>query len=190
MNLSETHYLGRKAFVLFLMRRAKLVGLILVVSAVSAVAQYRIPAEYAELAWLTALGGLALSAVVTVARVIQTYIEYRSYSYKFDEEFFQVNFGYFEKNEIAIVYHHIQNAIIKRDLFDRMVGVSKLVVVMDGGKEGRGNIVLPAIDRTRAKLIQKELMRQARIHSIRESKGGLQEEEEDEYVFLGPNSEA
>lgn len=189
MNLSETHYLGRKAFILFLVRRTKLVGFILVVSAVSAVAQYRIPAEYAELAWFAALGGLGLFVVVAVMRVIQTYIEYRSYSYKFDEEFFQVNFGYFEKNEIAIVYHHIQNAVIKRDLFDRMVGVSKLVVVMDGSKEGRENIVLPAIDKVRAKHVQKELMRQARIHSIQESKGGVREEGEDEYVFLGPNSE-
>ncbi len=189
MDLSETHYLGKKAFILFLIRRAKLVGVILVVSIACAVARYRIPSEYAELAGFAALGGLGLFALVSVARVAQTYVEYRSYSYKFDDEFFQVNFGYFEKNEIAIVYHHIQNAVIKRDMFDRIVGVSKLVVVMDGGKEGRENIVLPAVDMTRAKCIQKELMRQARIHGVQESKGNMREEGEDEYVYLGANSE-
>ena len=189
MDLSITHYLGRRAFLLFLARRIKLVILVLAVSVLLLFVQDKFSPMYAEYADFAVKLGFMLFAGIFIARLVQTYIEYRGHSYKFDKEFFQVNHGYIVKNEIAIVYHHIQNAVIRRDLFDRAIGVSKLVVVMDGSKEmgGEKDIVLPAIDRRRAKSIQKELMRQARIHSVRALHS--EEEKKDEYVYLGDENE-
>lgn len=182
-DLSETRYLGKKAFFLFLTRRAKLAGVVLALTTALWAVSDKFEPQYAYLAEGAIWMGVLLFILIVLARLAQTFIEYRGFSYKFDKEFFQVNFGYLVKNEIAIVYHHIQNAIVRRDIFDRLIGVSKLVIVMDGSKEGgKEDIVLPAIDKVQAKLVQKELMRQARIHSVRAYE--LKEDEE-EYVYLG-----
>lgn len=184
VDLAGTRYLGKKAFFLFLTRRAKLACAVLTLVIALWVMSDTFEPQYARAVNMAIWIGALLFILLVIARVAQTFIEYRGFSYKFDEEFFQVNYGFFSKNEIAIVYHHIQNAIVKRDLFDRIVGVSKLVVVMDGSKEGgKEDIELPAIDRVQAKLVQKELMRQARIHSVKAYE--LKEEGEEEYVYLG-----
>lgn len=182
IDLTRTRYLGKKAFALFLLRKTKLISAILALTIALWAASDKFEPQYRDVVEAVIRVGLILFVGVAAIRVMQTFVEYRGFSYKFDEEFFQVNYGFFAKNEIAIVYHHIQNAIVKRDMFDRLIGVSKLVIVMDGSNEsGEEDIVLPAIDKVQAKLVQKELMRQARIHSI----NAREEQKEDEYVYLG-----
>lgn len=181
MDFAKTHYLGKRAFFLFLFRRMKLaVALFLAVALVWFYLE-KFPPFYREFVYAGWELGLVLSLTVLGARIIQTYVEYKGYSYRFDKEFFQVNYGYLVKNEIAIVYHHIQNAVVRHDIFDRMIGVSKLVIVMDGSKDAGGSkkdIILPALDRNKARVIQKELMRQARIHSVRAFEEGKEEPKE------------
>lgn len=178
MDFSRTHYLGKRAFFLFLLRRLKLaVALFLAAGAIWFLREQFSP-FYREFVFAGLKIGLVLALTILGARLAQTYVEYKGYSYRFDKEFFQVNYGYLVKNEIAIVYHHIQNAVVRHDIFDRMIGVSKLVIVMDGSKDAAGSkkdIILPALDRNKARIIQKELMRQARIHSVRAFSEGREE---------------
>lgn len=111
--------------------------------------------------------------------VLRSFIEYRSHSFRFDNEFFHVMRGYFLKDEIGVVYHQIQHVNLKSGVFDRMVGVRHLVIVMNSASsESAKNIItLPALDRNKAALVQRELLRKAH-HSGRRAP---QDSEEDEY---------
>ena len=166
LDLAKVHRLGQRAFVLFLTRRLRPA---LAVGALVLGAWWirpLVPSDYAHAADVTFRGGLLIFAAVFLVQLIKTYLEYRSHSYFFDEEFFQVTHGYVVRNEVAIVYHQVQNALIKRDMLDRMLGISRLIISM-AGDQGTGRTVLPGLDRRKAKLIQQELMRQARVHSFK-----------------------
>jgi uncharacterized membrane protein YdbT with pleckstrin-like domain len=95
--------------------------------------------------------------------LFSSYFEYRGYSYRFDDEYFHVTNGYITKNETGVVYHQIQHVTIKRGIFDRLIGVSNLIIVMNltGGNPSTSHIVLPALNKNKAKLVHRELLRKA-----------------------------
>ena len=101
-------------------------------------------------------------------------MEYRYYTYFFSEDAFIMTYGYMVRNEVATLYHHIQNVNIERSVLDRAIGVSKLIIMMTGSDRDtrRNQIVLPAVGKRKAKLVQIELLRRARRHA------GIYEEED------------
>lgn len=98
--------------------------------------------------------------------LLQTYLEYRYYTFMFTEEAFIVTFGYIVRKEVAAVYHQIQNVNINRGPLDRITGVSQMVIFMTGSEKDstHNTILLPTIGKTKAKLVQKELLVRARRH--------------------------
>ena len=57
-----------------------------------------------------------------------------------------------------------------------MVGVSKIVIFMNGAEKdaAHNKIVLPAVGKTKAKLVQKELLIRARQHMTSNATAGSQ----------------
>jgi len=101
--------------------------------------------------------------------LFRSYFEYRGYSYRFDDEYFHVTKGYITRNETGVVYHQIQHVTIERGIFDRMIGVSNLIIVMNltGNNPSASHIVLPALNKNKAKLVHRELLRKANRQSKR-----------------------
>jgi uncharacterized membrane protein YdbT with pleckstrin-like domain len=167
----RVYRLGQRAFLLFLSKRMKLAAFLLALTGLFWWGRGSVAPEYFELAdYGMKLSGL-LFLTVMIVNVLRTYLEYRRHTYTFEEEAFMVHRGYVIRQEIAIVYHQVQNVNIRRDMLDRMLGVSQVIVVMVGSNDGlnlrQSDMTLMAIDRHKAKLIQKELLRRARRHLYR-----------------------
>lgn len=160
LDFTQSHRLGKRAFMIFLSGRLKLVLFLFLVVVLVWYEQGQLPVDYADLILKSCI---LLFVFVLVLRVVRTTFEYLGHSYKFDDEFFQVTEGYITRNEIAMAYHQIQNVNIKRSIMDRSMGVSQLVVVMSGtNTKGEVDVILPALDRHIARMIQKEIMRRSR----------------------------
>ncbi len=104
------------------------------------------------------------SALYFLAIAFYTYMEYHFYTYMFTDEAFVMTYGYIMRNEFAALYHQIQNVNIQRGPLDRIVGVSQIIIFMNGSEHAgaHNKIVLPAVGKTKAKLVQKELLVRAR----------------------------
>jgi len=185
MDFTETHHLGPRAFLLFLGRRMKWPIFFLMLVAAAwywrglVPAQYQIWSDYGiHLAFILWCG------IMTFV-ILESYFEYHSHSYRFDDEYFHVIRGYFIKDEIGVVYHQIQHVTVKSGVMDRLAGVRQLVIVLNAGSgdPARNTLTLPALDRNKAEAVQRELLRMAHRAGRRapqEKTYSRNEEEEEE----------
>ena len=166
MDLAGTHRLGTRAFLLFLSRHLKWPIIFLVVLLALWTQKDRVPLEYRD--WSDY--GISFLFLVWVAFAVffllRSFFEYRGYSFRFDDEFFNVTRGYFVKHEMGIVYHQIQHVTVRRGILDRAVGVGHLIIVTNvgSGSATLSEIVLPALDKKKARIVQRELLRKAHHH--------------------------
>lgn len=167
-NDEKKHSLGHRAFLVFFFRRIKFVIFLFLLSFVASYSERWVPAEYAPWGDYAAKMILLLSFAYFAFIFLETYLEYRYYTYFFTEEAFIMTQGYVVRNEIATLYHHIQNVNIERSVIDRMIGVSKVIILMTGSDRNtqRNQIVLPAVGKRKSKLVQAELLRRARRHPM------------------------
>jgi uncharacterized membrane protein YdbT with pleckstrin-like domain len=167
MENHKKHSLGRRAFFLFLSKRLKWpVSLFIVTGALWWCERY-LPQGYPSVYGTFATAFFFIVSCGLLAGVIvQTYFEYRYYTYTFTDEAFIMTYGYIMRNEVAALYHQIQNVNIYRSPADRLAGVSKVVIFMTGNEKDspHNKIVLPAVAKSKAKLVQKELLTRARRH--------------------------
>lgn len=174
-----SHRLGGRAFLLFLLKRIKLVLFFLVLTVLFWIEADALLGDSPFWKDIILKGLILLFLFVFSLRLVRTFFEYRGYSYMFDEEYFQVTQGYIIRNIIAIAYHQIQNVNIKRNILDRMMGVSQLIIVMSGiNNKGEVDIVLPALDKEKAKVLQKEIMRRSRSTYFRHIENNKNKNEE------------
>lgn len=171
MDAHKKYSLGHRAFLLFLSRRIKFAIFLFALTGALWYGERWAPPSY--FIWTDyAVKVLALLCAAYLFLVIfQSYLEYRYYTYIFTDEAFIVTSGYVERNEVAALYHQIQNVNISRGIMDRFAGVSQIFIVMTGAERegGHNKIVLPAVGKGRAKAIQKELLVRARKHIARDS---------------------
>ena len=166
MENHKKHSLGRRAFFLFLSKRIKSAIALFIVTAAVWWSERWAPAGYAP--WVAYAAELLflVSCAWLIFLLVRTYMEYHFYTYMFTEEAFIMTSGYITRNEVAALYHQIQNVNIYRSPGDRLAGVSKVVIFMTGNEKDspHNKIVLPAVGKKKAKLVQKELLSRARRH--------------------------
>lgn len=168
MENQRKHSLGKRAFILFFSKRIKLVIFFFALTVAAWYSERWAPAYYAPfLDYGVELLAL-FSALYFLAMLLWTWLEYRVYTYTFTDEAFIMTSGYMVRNELAALYHQIQNVSIQRGPLDRLAGVSQVVIFMNGAeRDGAHNkIVLPAVGKAKAKLVQKELLVRARRHVV------------------------
>lgn len=172
MEDQKKHSLGHRAFLYFLMRRIK--GVLLAAALTFAVwyGEQWVPKDYLLWSDYAAKILMLFTAAYFVLVFVRTMLEYRYYTYMFTNDAFVMTYGYIMRNEIAALYHQIQNVNIHRAPLDRLVGVSQLVIYMTGSDHtsAQSKIVLPAVGKTKAKLVQKEILARARRHAMPERK--------------------
>jgi len=165
MEEPKKHSLGQRAFLLFFFRRIKPVVIWGLIGGAVWWSEQWVPAyatwiDYAAKLILLIAGAFLLFALA------QALLEYRYYKYMFTNEAFVMTYGYIMRNEVAALYHQIQNVNIRRGPLHRLAGVSELVIFMSGSDKDaiHNKIILPALGKTKAKLVQKELLVRARKH--------------------------
>jgi membrane protein YdbS with pleckstrin-like domain len=160
----KKYRLGNRAFFLFLSRRFRPVLLLLIVAGAIWWSERWLPLNYVMWGDYAARMVLALTGAYFVLVLLQAWLEYRYYTYTFTDEALIMTYGYIMRNEVGALYHQIQNVNIVRSPMDRIAGVSQIVIFMIGGERdtSQNKIVLPAVGKNRAKLVQKELLVRAR----------------------------
>ena len=162
----KKHSLGHRAFLRFLFKRIKIFLILFIIAFAAWYAERWVTGDYApyadyavKLLWLIVVLCFAIF-------FLYAYLEYHYYTYSFTDEAFIITYGYMVRNEVAAVYHQIQNVNIRRGVLDRFMGVSEIVIFMTGSdRESRRNqISLPAVGRTKARMVQQELLQRARKH--------------------------
>ena len=168
MDNHKKHSLGQRAFMLFLLKRMKFVLFLFALTASLWYSRPRVPRAYIDWAEYANQMLLLAGAAYFLLILIKTYLEYRAYTYMFTEEAFIMTFGYLQYDEVAALYHQIQNVNINRSVLDRFIGVSKVIILMIGSEREtrRAHIVLPGVGKSKAKLVQKELLIRARKHTL------------------------
>lgn len=166
MENHHKHSLGKRAYVLFLSKRIKLVIFLFVLTIAAWYSERWAPPSYAPYIDYGVQLFALLSVLYFLAILLWTWLEYHFYTYTFTDEAFIMTYGYVVRNELAALYHQIQNVNIQRSPFDRMAGVSQIVIFMNGSEHAgsHNKIVLPAVGRAKAKLVQQELLSRARRH--------------------------
>jgi uncharacterized membrane protein YdbT with pleckstrin-like domain len=164
----KKHSLGQRAFLIFLFPRLKWVVFLAALTVGFWYAERWVPVDDVQWGIFATHIVFAITVAFFVFVFFETYMEYRYYTYLFSEEAFIMTYGYMTRNEIATLYHHIQNVNIERSVLDRFIGVSKLIILMTGSdrETHRNQIVLPAIGRKKARIVQTELLRRARRHAM------------------------
>jgi membrane protein YdbS with pleckstrin-like domain len=161
------HSLGHRAFFLFLSRRIWWAIFLFLLTAVAWYSERWFPAGEFAIWGTFAVQVLALISLAYFLMVLfWTYMEYHFYTYTFTDEAFIMTYGYIVRNETAALYHQIQNVNLQRSPLDRLSGVSQVVIFMTGSEKdsAHNRIVLPAVGKKKAKLVQKELLVRARKH--------------------------
>ena len=168
MDNHEKHSLGSRAFAFFLLKRSKVVLFLLALTAAAWYAERWIPADYQTWGQYVGQFLLLLSGIYLLIVLTYSYLEYHYYTFMFTEEAFIMNYGYIIRQEVAALYHQIQNVNINRGPLDRMTGVSQIVIFMTGSEQGSGHnkIILPTVGKAKAKMVQKELLTRARRHIV------------------------
>jgi membrane protein YdbS with pleckstrin-like domain len=168
MENHKKHSLGRRAYLLFLSKRIKLVIFSVVLTAAAWYSERWSPPYYLPFVQYGVEILALFSALYFLAILLWTWLEYHFYTYTFTDEAFIMTYGYVERNELAALYHQIQNVNIQRSPLDRMAGVSKVIILMTGSQHDpvHNRIVLPAVGRKKAKLVQQELLNRARRHTV------------------------
>lgn len=161
----KKHRLGHRAFTLFLVRRLKFVIFLALLTFAAWYAERWIPELY--IPWAVYI--FQILALISIAYFVivflSTYLEYRYRIYLFTEEAFMMTTGYMMRTEVAALYHQIQNVNIVSSPLDRLIGVTRIVILMTGDKTSPQNqIILPGVGRTKAKHVQRELLARARKH--------------------------
>ena len=128
----RTHSLGHRAFFLFLSRRIKLVIFLFVLAAVGWYVERWLPAMVAPWGDYIVFMLWLLTAAYFLLVLVQTWFEYRYYTYTFTDEAFIMTYGVMVRNEVAALYHQIQNVIIQQTMLDRVAGVSRVIIFMTG----------------------------------------------------------
>ena len=164
MDDNKKHSLGSRAFYLFLTHRIKWVIILTIVSIGLWYLERWIPDSI--LPWWNdgVIVLLIIDLGIFLFVLFQTWLEYKYYTYMFTEEAFIMTYGVVVRNEVAALYHQIQNVSIQRGVSDRLMGVSQVIIFLTGAERESGHtkIVLPAVGRKKAKLVQKELLVRAR----------------------------
>lgn len=163
---NQKYSLGHRALILFFFHKLKWSLLLFAVGGLLWYMAQSLAADSAVWTMFAAQVTLFTAGIALIITFLVVYLEYRVYTYMFTNEAFIVTSGLIMRKEIAALYHQVQNVNIQRSPLNRLIGVSEIIILMTGSDTGPGKseIILPAVGRGRAKLVQQEILKRARRH--------------------------
>jgi putative membrane protein len=183
-NLNVKQYLGRKTYWLFFLKNS--VGAIIFLFLAMVFLILSSIGSTTLIPGLAEDGGRALQAFLILAFLITaflfvllaiiaaiwTYYEYKNYIFVLDDHALEVSRGVFNKENISIPYHHIEDINLEQSLFYQILGVCRVVIMTAGygrdedGYHNRAEGILPVIDLETAREIQKLIMQRSNFQEV------------------------
>ncbi len=107
-----------------------------------------------------------------IVGVVMSWLDYISCNFTLDENAFIIRRGILNKKEVSIPYRQIQDIDIEQTFNNKMLGVSKLVVLTagndDNDKEGESEGIFEVIDSKVAEQLRDDLLQRANIQTVKE----------------------
>jgi len=132
-----------------------------------------IPEDFSSVFVDVIIGAILLFVLALGLAFLSGWLKYTNYRFTLGENALQIKRGILRKEEIAIPYRQIQNVDINRGIFDRLIGISRLVILTAGEEDrkerGESEGVLPAIEKNRAEKIRQELIDHSNVQKVVEN---------------------
>ncbi len=169
---SNYQYLGRKTFLLLVLKRSTLFFLFLIISIIFSSINSKLGEVPSFIFGKISFYSFLISSAFLVIAIFSAWLIYINYRFLLDENAFKVHRGFLRKEEVAIPYRQIQNVNIKRSFFDQIIGLSKLVILTAGHEDEEEKIkaesegILPSLDKKLAREIQEVLLKRANVEQV------------------------
>jgi uncharacterized membrane protein YdbT with pleckstrin-like domain len=128
---------------------------------------------------------VVVAAFLMILSIIVSYLQYRFYTFTFEEFDLKLKRGVINQIEVSIPYRQIQDVNVIRSLWYRIFGVSRLVVISaghGGEKDDQTENVFDPIDKNLGEEIRQALERRIGVQVV-------QSEEKANIAFNGPSDD-
>jgi uncharacterized membrane protein YdbT with pleckstrin-like domain len=189
--LNEEQHLGGKAFIIFFLRKTALAWLFLILLIIA------LPIRDGVMNWLNTSLSTALVSDTTINSVsssfslvisilffltivffiggfIVSYLQYRTYTFTFEEFDLKMRRGILNRKENSVPYRQIQDVDTEQSIFFQMLGLSKVIIMTAGHEESdeheKTEIILEPVDRDTAEEIRSKLEREIGVQVVEDEK--------------------
>ncbi len=120
------------------------------------------------------VGLFAVSVLFIAGGFLMSWLNYISCTFTLDNASFNIKRGILSKRETSIPYRQIQDISIEQTLYDRMMGVSKLIILTAGNdendKEGEAEGLFDVIDSNIGAKIREDILTRTNVQMVQEVK--------------------
>ena len=167
----ETH-LGKRAFLILCLEKLKVPFIILLITIAFGLGKDMLPLFIQPTTSSIFMFLILATIVAFIIGFTMGWLDYRYYSFIFEEFDIRMKRGIVEKKETSISYRQIQNVNIERSMTYQMFGLSKLILETagreDNGEEGTSQVVLEAIDKNLAEQMRDTLLKKIGVQIVRQ----------------------
>ncbi len=161
------YYLSKRIFVGLLLLVVSLVVVSLKEAMVSKIA-FIFPMNVSVvLVDYLSIGLFIISILFIAGGFLISWLNYISCTFALDEQSFNIRRGIFSKKEVSIPYRQIQDISIEQTFYNRMMGVSKLVILTAGNdnndKTGESEGIFEVIDSKIAEQMRKDILERTSV---------------------------
>ena len=171
--LSGPKHLGSRAFSLIASKHMRFAIILLIIAVAAFIGRNIVgSSQFMNQVVLWALG---LFVIFLGYAFLAGWLVYANYTFSLEGDAFKISRGVFSKKETAIPYRQIRDVNIERSLYQRIYGVSKLVILTvgeEGLSSGVSESVIPVvdnIDKNLAVAFQAELLKRANVQKVSQS---------------------
>jgi uncharacterized membrane protein YdbT with pleckstrin-like domain len=163
----EYYTLGRKTFWLFLLQNTFFGFVILLFSLFLFFFRSYTDQGFAMIVTIGSFIAMTIGVLCLAIGFCVAWLVYTHYRYGIHEDALRIRRGVLTKREIAIPYRQIQNVNIEQNLVDQVMGTCRLVILTAAHDEPEEEAddtegVLPLLDVTAARGLQRELLARAK----------------------------
>lgn len=115
-----------------------------------------------------------ISVLYILFEILRSWLDYINCTFTVSEQSFNITRGILNKKEVFIPYRQIQDISIEQSFYNKMMGISKLIILTAGNdnndKVGESEGIFQVIDSNLAQVLQKDLLERTNVQRIKEIK--------------------
>jgi uncharacterized membrane protein YdbT with pleckstrin-like domain len=163
--------LGGKTLIIFILKRSAIIFLPIIILIGLIAALPYLPRDYAAYANWVILAVAIILMVIAFFILFFGWLEYIRYKIFIDPDSIKINRGIISEEQIGVPFRHIRQAAIKRSIIDQLIGISNLILTVQGEDDGDDltqelDIILPALDKNIAINIQDIVLKRAQVEQV------------------------
>jgi uncharacterized membrane protein YdbT with pleckstrin-like domain len=164
-------HLGGRTLFIFILERAGIPVLLLLLLIAGTWAGHYIPAAYSGYVGLGFSILLAIFAFATLLFFFIGWLDYQRYKIVLDEDSVKISRGILSERTTGVPFRQIKQASIERGVIDQLLGVSKLILTFVGEDDpdtlsDESKITLPALSKEIAEQIQDVILKRSEVEKV------------------------